>query len=262
MNFMKTRRWVVKAGSKMVVEGGALLLRAWMEQVSLLRKQHQIEVIWVTSGAIAFAAQKTDFKAAKRTLPQKQALSAIGQPLLMNQYSLAMETTNCVGSQVLLTAGDIKDATRKKNLKNTLSELLKWQVIPILNENDAVATEEIQFGDNDNLASKVAIMMKAEKLVLMTDVEGLFEADPNKNPKAKIIEYRKRLTAVEFKMAPKQSKSAQGTGGMFSKLAAAKLASEAGVTCHLVKGDEPGGLLKIAAGSAIGTQIGGRFVKR
>jgi glutamate 5-kinase len=258
----KLKRWVVKAGSKMVVEGGPLLLRAWMEQVAELRRKYQIEVIWVTSGAIGFAAQRTDYKTPNRTLPQKQALSAIGQPLIMNQYSLAMQTTNSLGSQVLLTAGDMKDVTRKTNLKNTLNELLKWKVIPILNENDAVATDEIQFGDNDNLASKVAIMMKAEKLVLLTDVDGLYDKDPNAHSNAQIINYRQKLSAVDFRMAPKTSKSSMGTGGMFSKLSAAKLASLAGITCHLVKGDLPGGLIKIAEGQNIGTQIGGRFAKK
>jgi glutamate 5-kinase len=254
----KLRRWVVKAGSKMVCEGGPLLMRAWMQQVAELRKKHNIEVIWVTSGAIAWAVQRTEFKQPKRTLPQKQALSAIGQPLVMDQYNLALAATNLLGSQVLLTEGDMSDKVRRKNLQNTLTELLKWKVIPILNENDAVATAEIKFGDNDALASHVAVMMKAERLILMTDVDGLFDDDPKSNPKASLITYRKKIGAAEMAMAHKKAKSAQGTGGMYSKLLAADRAGKAGIVTHMVRGDWPRNLLEVAAGKAVGTQIGGK----
>ncbi len=255
----KLRRWVVKAGSKMVCDGGPLLMRTWMQQVAELRKKHAIEVIWVTSGAIAWATVKTNFREKKRTLPQKQALSAIGQPLVMDQYNLALQSTNLLGSQVLLTAGDMKDPVRRRNLQNTLNELLKWKVIPILNENDAVATEEIRFGDNDSLASQVAVMMKAERLILMTDVEGLFDSDPKENPEANLILYRRKIGPQELSMAHKKSKSAQGTGGMHSKLLAAERATKAGITTHMVRGDLPKNLLSIASGQSIGTQIGGHF---
>jgi glutamate 5-kinase len=255
----KNRRWVVKAGSKMVCEGGPLLMRAWMHQVAELRKKHQIEVIWVTSGAIAWAVQRTEFKKRKRTLPQKQALSAIGQPLIMDQYNLALQATNLLGSQVLLTSGDMEDRVRRRNLQNTLNEILRWKVIPILNENDAVATEEIKFGDNDSLASRVAVMMKAERLVLMTDVDGLFDHDPKKNPHASLIAYRKKIGESELKMAHRNSKSKEGTGGMYSKLLAADRASRAGIVTHLVRGDWPKNLLEIASGRPVGTQVGGRY---
>jgi glutamate 5-kinase len=254
----KLRRWVVKAGSKMVCDGGPLLMRAWMQQVAELRKKHGIEVIWVTSGAIAWAVQKTNFKSAKRTLPQKQALSAIGQPLVMDQYNLALAATGLLGSQVLLTEGDMSDQVRRKNLQNTLTELLKWKVIPILNENDAVATAEIKFGDNDSLASQVAVMMKAERLILLTDVDGLYDDDPKKNPKASLITYRKKVGPAELSMAHKKAKSALGTGGMYSKLLAAKRAEKTGIVTHMVRGDWPRNLLEVAEGKAIGTQIGGK----
>jgi glutamate 5-kinase len=257
-NRLKKQRWVIKAGSRMVCEGGPLLMRSWMQQVAELKKKYNVEVIWVTSGAIAWATQRTNFKAKKRTLPQKQALSAIGQPLVMDQYNLALAATNLLGSQVLLTAGDMKEAIRKKNLQNTLNELLKWKVIPILNENDAVATEEIQFGDNDALASQVAIMMNAQRLILMTDVDGLYDGDPNSNPQASLISYRKKVTKAEFQMAPAKAKSKQGTGGMHSKLMAASIAWEKGIVTHLVRGDVPKNLILVAQGVNLGTQIGGR----
>ncbi len=234
-------------------------MRTWMQQVSTLRKRHNIEVIWVTSGAIAWAADRTNFKNSKRTLPQKQALSAVGQPLIMDQYNLSLQSTGLLGSQVLLTAGDIKDRIRRKNLQNTLNELLKWKIIPILNENDAVATEEIKFGDNDSLASQVAVMMGAERLVLLTDVDGLYDRDPTKHRNARLITYSERIGESEKSMANKKNKSAVGTGGMFSKLLAADRACRNSIVTHLIRGDLPENLLDIARGIPIGTQIGGRF---
>ena len=132
------------------------------------------------------------------------------------------------------------------------------EVLPILNENDAVSTEEIQFGDNDSLASQVAIMMKAEKLVLLTDVDGLYDGDPSKSSKASLIHFRQKVGEPEFQMARNKTKSKQGTGGMYSKLLAAEKASKAGIVTHLVRGDYPKNLLEIAAGKTVGTQIGGK----
>ncbi len=255
---MATRRWVVKAGSRMVCTGGLLLMRTWMQQVLTLRKKYNIEVIWVTSGAIGTAVERTNFRKTKRTLPEKQALSAIGQPLVMDQYNISLQAVGLLGSQVLLTADDMKVKTRKRNLQNTLNELLKWKVIPVLNENDAVATEEIQFGDNDSLASKVAIMMKAEKLILLTDVEGLFTGNPQTDRYASLIPYCKSVSAKERRMTKGRSTSKYGVGGMFSKLMAADRANKNGIVTHLVRGDIPNNLLEIASGRIIGTQIGGR----
>jgi len=260
----KLQRWVVKAGSKMVCAGGQPLIKKWMQQVAVLRDKYNIEIIWVTSGAIAWAAANTKFVsvATKRTLPQKQALSSIGQPLVMGQYNLALKKVKMLGSQVLLTAGDMKDLTRRKNLQNTLNELLRGGVLPILNENDAVATAEIRFGDNDSLASQVAVMMRAQRLVLLTDVDGLYDDDPKINAKAQLIPYRKKVSRAELHLAHPEAKSAQGTGGMYSKLLAAQRAGKAGIVTHMVRGDLPENLLAIAKGRLIGTQIGGKSDKK
>jgi glutamate 5-kinase len=255
----RPRRWVVKAGSRMVCTGGLLLLRTWMHQVQALRKKYNIEVIWVTSGAIGTAVERVGYHKSKRTLQEKQALSAIGQPIVMDQYNIALQAVGLMGSQVLLTAEDMKVKTRKRNLQNTLNELLKWKVIPILNENDAVATEEIQFGDNDSLASHVATMMKAEKLILLTDVDGLYNANPQLDNLAALIPYIKKITAKEKRMADGKNVSKYGVGGMISKLLAAESASKKGIITHLVKGDYPNNLLEIASGRNIGTQIGGKY---
>jgi glutamate 5-kinase len=255
----KHRRWVVKAGSQMVCAGGPILVRAWMAQIASLKKTHGIEVIWVTSGAIALAVDRTDFRKTKKQLPEKQALSAIGQPIVMDLYNLALNSTGQLGAQVLLTAGDMKDPSRRKNLQNTLHTLLEWETVPILNENDAVATEEIQFGDNDSLSAKIAHMMGAEKLVLLTDVNGLYDSDPRKNPKAKLIPYREKIAKDDFKRAGQAGGTSRGTGGMYSKLLAADFAAKNGIVTHLVRGDWPQNLLLIADGDMLGTQVGGRF---
>ena len=260
---MKKRRlWVVKAGSQMVCGGGPLLIRAWMNQVSELRKKHGIDVIWVTSGAIASAVERTGFslaKGKKRTLPEKQALSALGQPMVMDLYLLALNAAGLQGAQVLLTASDIDHSGRRKNLQNTLKTLISWDAVPVLNENDAVATEEIQFGDNDSLSAKIAHMMKAERLVLLTDVDGLFDSDPKTNPNAKLISYRQTVTASDLAKVGKNAGSSRGTGGMYSKLLAAQFASRSHITTHLLRGDHHQGLSVLAEGKLIGTQIGGHL---
>ncbi|OQW52137.1 MAG: glutamate 5-kinase [Proteobacteria bacterium SG_bin7] len=256
---MRQRRWIVKAGSRMVCTGGLLLIRTWMQQIQILRKKHNIEVIWVTSGAIGTAVTRMNFNKRKRTLQEKQALSAIGQPLVMDQYNIALHAVGLMGSQVLLTADDMKHSDRKKNLQNTLKELLRWKIVPVLNENDAVATEEIQFGDNDSLASRVAVMMAAEKLILLTDVDGLYTANPQKVSYATLIPYLKHVTIKEKKMADGKNTSKFGVGGMYSKLLAAERAGKDGIITHLVRGDVPNNLLEIASGRSIGTQIGGLY---
>ena len=156
-------RWVIKVGSQLIRDGGPLLIQDWMRQVALLRRESGIEIVWVTSGAIASAMERTAFKKPSKTLPEKQALSAIGQPLIMQQYSIALAAHGLIGAQVLLTYDDIKSRPRSRNLVATLEQLLKWNAIPILNENDAVSTEEIQFGDNDSLSAKVARLVRADR---------------------------------------------------------------------------------------------------
>ena len=240
----------------MVVEGGPLLLDAWMQQIVRLRKRHRIEVVWVTSGAIGWASERTNFAAKRRTLPQKQALSAIGQPQVIEHYLRALQTNGAAGAQVLLTADDLEDPKRRRNLRNTLEQLLAWTVTPVLNENDAVATEEIQFGDNDSLAARVAVMIKAERLVLLTDVDGLFDADPKRHPDARLIAHLAKVGPDDFKRA--RGKSKLGTGGMYSKLLAADRARRARIITHLMRGDVPQGLLRLARGEALGTRIGGK----
>ncbi|MEO5970752.1 MAG: glutamate 5-kinase [Bdellovibrionia bacterium] len=251
----KLKRWVIKSGSSLVCSGGPLLIRSWMQQVMTLRKRYGIEVIWVTSGAIASATTRTGFKKKKRQLSEKQALSAIGQPLVMDLYNLALHAEGLLGAQILLTYGDLIDKKRLTNFKTTLEHLLDWGTVPVLNENDAIANEEIRFGDNDSLSAKVAIHSNADRLLILTDVDGLYDNDPRKVPDAKLLH---RLTGVSpalVSKTPRQAGSSSGTGGMFSKLMAAREATHKGVETWLVKGDHPSVLLQVAEEKLIGTRI-------
>ncbi len=255
----KTARWVIKAGSNLICSGGPLLIRAWMAQVAALRFDHQIEIIWVSSGAIATAVDRTHFKKKTKSLSEKQALSAIGQPLVMDLYNIALQSQGLLGSQVLITYEDLASADRRKNFQNTLEQLLEWEVTPILNENDAVATQEIKFGDNDSLSARVAKVMKADRLVILTDVHGLYDQDPRKHPEAKLIQELPGVSASLLRKVALSSGTAagssKGTGGMYSKISAAKMASDAGIDTWLIQGDVPQVLNQIAKNKAVGTHI-------
>lgn len=251
----KLRRWVVKAGSHLVCTGGPLLVRAWMQQVAELRREHGVEVIWVTSGAIASAMDRTGFHKKKRELAEKQALSAIGQPMVMDLYNLALHAAGTLGGQILLTYDDLADSARRLNFQNTIEELLKWGVVPILNENDAVATDEIKFGDNDRLSAKVARFTSADRLVILTDVDGLYDSDPKNHPKARRIPALKGVSPEILSQVEPKAKSQRGTGGMFSKLCAAQEASEHGIETWLLRGDLHSALLQIQKSEDVGTRI-------
>ncbi len=238
----------------MVIEGGPRLIRSWMRQTTILKKNYGIDVIWVTSGAIATAriatAKTLKRKTLKRktqiALAEKQAFSALGQPMVMDLYNIALRKEGRLGSQVLLTADDLANKKRRLNLTRTLSTLLEWGVLPIINENDAVSTEEIQFGDNDRLSALVAGSMNADRLVLLTDVEGLFDSDPKKNPRAKLVQNLPRISNKLIASLSGQSISGFGTGGMLSKILAAKAAGRYGIATHLVKGRHPDAIIKLA----------------
>jgi glutamate 5-kinase len=251
----KRQRWVIKAGSNLVCTGGPLLVRALMQQVAALRRQHGIEVIWVTSGAIASAVDKTGYSKRKRLLSEKQALSAIGQPMVMDLYNLALQNAGRMGAQILLTYDDLADSVRRTNFQNTIEQLLQWEVVPVLNENDAVSTDEIRFGDNDRLSAKVARYVSADRLVILTDVDGLYNKDPKKHRDARPIRKMTGVSDQVLKSVEPGAGSQRGTGGMFSKLKAAQEAGEYGVETWLLRGDLPDSLLRILNQEVLGTLI-------
>lgn len=220
-----------------------------------LRKNSNVEVVWVTSGAIASAVDRTQFKRNKNILSEKQALSAIGQPIVMDLYNLALQASGHLGAQILLTYDDLDSEVRKKNFQNTVEQLLKWGVTPILNENDAVATEEIRFGDNDWLSAKVADALGADRLVILTDVEGLYDKDPKKNKNAKQIFELKVIDSKMLERMSAESGSSRGTGGMYSKLKAADHATKNGIETWLVRGDRLNILTEVYQEKKVGTRI-------
>ena len=251
----RLRRWVIKAGSNMVVGGGPLLIRDWMHQVARLRRDLGIEVVWVTSGAIASAVDRIDHRKRSRTIDEKQALSAIGWPMVMDLYNLSLQATGLLGAQILLTYDDLQDDERRGNFQRTVERLLAWGVTPILNENDAVATQEIRFGDNDSLSAKVGLVVGADRLLILTDVEGLYDADPRRDPAARRIGLLPELTPTLVEGMGGGAGSSRGTGGMYSKLKAAYEATQQGLETWLVKGDLPAVLLQVAADQPVGTRI-------
>ena len=176
--------------------------------------------------------------------------------MVMDSYNLALNATGLMGAQVLLTYDDMARPKHRQNLKNTLETLLQWKVVPILNENDAVATEEIQFGDNDLLSAKVAGLMGADRLIILTNVDGLYDSSPTKNSKAKLIPHLPKVTQKFLASMDSKARSSLGSGGMFSKMRAAAYAQSKLIPTWILRGDLPQNLLKVARGESIGTYIG------
>jgi len=210
------------------------------------------EVVVVSSGAIAAGMKKLGLKEKPRDVRLKQASAAIGQSSLMWAYEKSFSEFHKKVAQVLLTRDDFSDRRRYINSKNTLTTLLTYGVIPIVNENDTVATDEIKFGDNDNLAALVASLIEAERLIILSDVNGLYSEDPKVHSGARIIEYIEEITP-EIEARAKGSGSMVGTGGMYSKLLATKRALNHGIIVHIVNGRKEGLLCSIIKGKHSGT---------
>ncbi|MDR2431784.1 MAG: glutamate 5-kinase [Candidatus Margulisbacteria bacterium] len=227
---------VIKIGSNVLTDlSGRLDKKSFRRIAGQVKKFYRAgkRVLLVSSGAIACGTERLKLDHQQRTIPQKQAAAAVGQSLLMNYYTRFLRPAP-VG-QVLLTAFAVSNKERAANLQNTIDQLLKMRVIPILNENDSVVVDEIKFGDNDLLSARVAALLSASKLLIMTDIDGLYDSDPGKNPQARLLRVVDKITPEIVKMAGGAG-SHKGTGGMFSKVQAAKLATEAGVETYLVNG--------------------------
>lgn len=216
------------------------------------------EVILVTSGAIAAGKKavhikEIESKTQAEAMAVKQACSAIGQARLMMTYQKLFAEYNQVAAQILMTKNTIVDNLNRYNAHNTFSELLKLGVIPIVNENDTVATYEIEIGDNDTLSAIVAALTEADLLILLSDIDGLFTDDPRKNPEARFIEQVDELTDELMDMGKATTGSNVGTGGMNTKLIAAKIATSAGVDMVIANSRDIGILHRILAGKNEGT---------
>jgi glutamate 5-kinase len=212
------------------------------------------EVVVVSSGAIAAGMRKLGLKEKPKDIKLKQAAAAVGQSRLMWAYERSFSEYEMKAAQVLLTRDDLSDRKRYINAKNTLLTLLTYKIIPVINENDTVAMDEIKFGDNDYLASLVAGLVEAEQLVILSDVDGLYTEDPRQSAKAKLIECVEEITP-ELERKAGGTGSIVGTGGMYSKLLAAKRAMSYGIAVHIISGRKDGLLLSLIEGTQTGTMF-------
>ena len=210
------------------------------------------QVIVVSSGAIAMGIGKLGLQERPKDIPTKQAAAAVGQCELMYIYDKLYSEFNHTVAQLLITGEDVENETRHTNFSNTLARLMDLNVIPIINENDTVATKEIVIGDNDTLAAIVAHSVKADKLILLSDIEGLYTADPHKDPNAKLITVIHKIDDEVLALAG-GSGSNLGTGGMVTKLEAAKICLGCGCDMIITNGNNPQKLYDIMEGKAIGT---------
>ncbi len=232
--FTDAKRVVVKVGSAVLVDADkGRLNRAWLESfaadVAQLRERGQ-EVILVSSGAIALGRRHLGLNAGRLKLEESQAAAAVGQIRLAHAYKELLDAHGITEAQILLTLGDTEQRRRYLNARGTLNTLLSLKAVPVINENDTVATAEIRYGDNDRLAARVAQMLGADCLVLLSDIDGLYTAKPHEDPDAEFISRVLEITPAIEAMAGGVS-SGMGSGGMQTKLAAAKIAVGAG--CHL-----------------------------
>ncbi|CAN5531978.1 glutamate 5-kinase [soil metagenome] len=249
---------VAKLGSSIVAgEDGALraeVLDAVCSQVAELHSGGE-NVVMVTSGAIARGRRIMGLEARPRAIDELQAASAVGQGSLFRAYEQRLDAAAGVhAAQVLLTAADLQQRTHYLNARQTLARLLAWRVVPVVNENDTTATDEITFGDNDFLAAQVAIMLEARLLVLLTDTAGLHTADPRRDPDAELIsEVADPAELARYEIG--EHTSPFGLGGMRSKSRAAEMAGAAGIPAVICDGTSDGTLLAAVAGEAVGTRF-------
>lgn len=247
-------RVVVKVGtSTLAHETGKLNIKRTSELCRVLSdlKNAGNEVILVSSGAIGMGVGKLSLKEKPKDIPTKQAAAAVGQCELMYTYDRTFTEYGHTVAQILLTGSDFSAKDRHENFNNTLSRLLELDVLPIINENDTIATEEIKVGDNDTLSALVAASVGAELLVILSDVDGLYSADPHKDENATLIERVDGMPEELFSLAGDVG-SALGTGGMKTKLKAAKLCMESGCDMVIANGEKPELLYDIVSGKAGG----------
>ncbi len=256
-NIPETRRWVVKIGSALLTAEGAGLdrqaLGGWVDQMAdWLQPGH--ELVLVSSGAVAEGMCRMGWSRRPDTLHELQAAAAIGQMGLVQAWESCFQRRGRHTAQVLVTHDDLSDRKRYLNARSTLQTLLSLGVVPVVNENDVVANDELRFGDNDTLAALVANLVEADLLILLTDQDGLFDADPRGNPDARLIEHA-RVDDVALDRYAGASKGALGSGGMHTKLRAARLAARSGTATIIASGKHPDALREIAAGRELGTLL-------
>ncbi len=253
-SFDNAKRVVVKVGSNVLTEDNGLnlnVVRSISRQICRLIDRG-LEVILVTSGAMSAGIRKIGLSKRPDEIPRRQAVSAVGQATLIMEYESAFERYGAKVAQILLTSEDLSNRRRYLNARNTLNTLLAWQVVPVINENDTVTIESIKFGDNDNLAAMIALLLDADILVILSDIDGLFTKDPRTHADAELIP-----TVTAFRKTIERAASAipgsLGTGGMLSKIKAAKKVTAAGVPMVVANGKIPDILEKLFNAESYGT---------
>jgi len=250
-------RIVVKVGSSLVTNDGKGLdlaaLGRWAAEISELKRRGK-QVVLVSSGAIAEGCQRLGWASRPKSVDQLQAAAAVGQMGLCQAYETAFSQFGLGTAQILLTHEDMSDRTRYLNARSTLTALLNLNVVPIINENDTVVTDEIRLGDNDTLGALVTNLIEADALIILTDQQGLFTADPRKNPQARLVDTATAGDPALEEMAGGAGSSV-GTGGMLTKILAAKRASHSGASTVIACGREPHVLSRLADGEQIGTEL-------
>jgi glutamate 5-kinase len=253
----QSRRWVVKVGSALLTAQGSGLdrgrIRVLVDQIADLTEQGQ-QIVLVSSGAVAEGMQRMGWVQRPQTLHELQAAAAIGQMGLVQAWESCFQRRGLHTAQILLTHDDIAHRQRYLNVRGTLRTLVKMGVIPVVNENDTVANDELRFGDNDSLAALVANLLEADLMLLLTDQQGLYSADPRQHSDAKLIHVA-QADATELDAMAGASGGALGRGGMYTKLRAARLAGRSGAATVITLGSEPDVLLRLAQGEQLGTLL-------
>ncbi len=253
----RSHRWVIKIGSALLTNDGRGLdfdaISSWVEQMAVLRGQGH-ELVLVSSGAVAEGMSRLGWRTRPRALHELQAAAAVGQMGLVQAYESRFQRHGMHTAQVLLTHEDLSDRKRYLNARSTLRSLLQVGVIPVVNENDTVATDEIRFGDNDSLAALVANLVEADLLVILTDQSGLYDRDPRAHADAALISEANAADPALEAMCTGGA-GALGSGGMLTKVQAAKRAARSGASTLIVSGRETDVLQRVAGGETLGTLL-------
>ncbi|ODS23150.1 glutamate 5-kinase [Candidatus Endobugula sertula] len=252
----KAHRWVVKIGSSLLTNHGhgldVLAIQGWVEQIYRLQ-QNDVEIVLVSSGAVAAGMGRLGWKRRPATVHELQAAAAVGQTSLVQAYEQVFQKFDVYTAQVLVDHDDLSNRERYLNTRSTLKTLLRLGVVPIVNENDTVVTEEIRFGDNDTLAALIANLIEADLLILMTDQEGMYDSDPRFNGQAQLIDNVSAFSSELDEMAG--DGGALGRGGMITKVRAARLAARSGANTVIVGGHLDNILLQLQSGERVGSLL-------
>ncbi len=259
MTLLKSLRVVVKVGSSSLTDSSSGTIstdrmRHIVDSICSLLSAPKQEVVLVSSGAVAAGSGKLQWRRPIRTVPEKQAAASVGQGILIDAYERLFGAHGITVGQILLTRSDIEERRRYIHIQNTIETLLRHGVVPIVNENDTVAVDEIRFGDNDTLAALVALVTGADMLILLTDIGGLYSGDPRVDPAATLVPEVREIDASLRHMAGGQG-SAVGTGGMRTKLVAAEIAISSGIETVVAASHLPDVIRRIAQGERIGTRF-------